>query len=140
MNVTADSLRPVPAAYGVLIEHGQVLLVRQEDATLWRPPGDLLTRDELPASLLRRRVQQVLGTLPVVGDVLFVEEQHLIDAEGQAWRVAALYYSLSRPDQPTTTRVDTTGTAVEWIALSELRRNMLQFGFEAIRAGEARRR
>lgn len=133
--VAADRLRPVPAAYGVLIEHGQVLLVQRPQSTLWQPPGELLLQDELPESLLRRQVLQVLGMLPEVGDLLYVEQQHRIDALGQAWRVAALYYALSRPEQPAVTRVDTADTAVEWIALTSLRREILSFGYEAILAG-----
>lgn len=134
--VAADLLRPVPAAYGVLIEHGQVLLVQRPQTTLWQPPGGLLAQDELPESLLRQQVRQVLGVVPEVGDLLHVEAQNRVDAQGQPWRVAALYYALSRPEQPSAIRVDTADTAVEWIALADLRRDMLNFGYEAIWAGE----
>ncbi len=130
-----------PGAYGIMIEHGQVLLRQQPETGLWRPPGGLLRNSaETPRQHAQQHVQQVLGVLPVVGDLLYLEERNRIDGEGNAWQISAMYYALTRPRFQQPMRVETAGTIVEWIALSELTREMMQFGYEAVRAGQARLR
>ncbi|MEM7119145.1 MAG: hypothetical protein AAF614_42400, partial [Chloroflexota bacterium] len=67
---------------------------------------------------------------------VFVEDQYLYEDE-QAWSLSVLYYALSRPTTTSSTVAEPTSNLTRaWIDLDELQREKLQFGYEAIRAGQ----
>jgi ADP-ribose pyrophosphatase YjhB (NUDIX family) len=121
-----------PAVYGILIEHNQVLLQKHPDSTLWQPPGAVLGENETPAQTVRQIFRQLTGMTPRPGPMLFVEEQYVIDGEQRAWHLGVVYYALERPSTAST--LSESGK-IEWVALDNLQRQQMQFGYEAVQAG-----
>lgn len=135
--VAAEAISFRPAVYGIFIEHDQILLLRHRQSELLQPPGSILAAHETPTQVIRHHFRQLTSMTPLLGPLLFVEDQYRIVAE-QAWHLSALYYALSRP-----TATATTLSATEeepsypvWVHLNNLRRNQMMFGYEAIRAGQ----
>ncbi|GAB4155783.1 MAG: hypothetical protein Fur0021_23500 [Candidatus Promineifilaceae bacterium] len=125
-----------PAAYGILIENNQILLQRQPETGAWTLPGGIVPAAETPTQTVRQAVQLAAGFVPEVGPLLFVETLHRLE-DNAAWRLAALYFHLSRP-KLTYAMVDfDTPTRPEWISLNTLLREQLQSGYDAIRAAQA---
>jgi ADP-ribose pyrophosphatase YjhB (NUDIX family) len=136
--ISAQNVQFRPAVYGIFIENEQVLLQRHPETNLWQPPGDLLEARQTPTQAVKYYLRQTLTMTPVVGPLLFVEEQYRLE-KGQAWRLSVLYYALDRPPLTAASFVDLDHTIqTQWVALGSLRREQMQFGYEAIRAGQLR--
>ncbi len=129
-----------PAVYGIFIENDQVFLLRHPETGLLYPPGEILAEDEPPSQLIRRYFRKLTGLVLQLGPLVFVEDQYVIDDEGQAWQLSLLYYALERPTitlAPTMAEVDEYEQP-EWAPLDNLRREQMQFGYEAIQAARLR--
>ncbi len=125
-----------PAAYGILIEQGVLFLLRQPETGLLYPPGGLVAAHETPAQHVRTFFRQLTGMMPLLGPMLFVEQRYEV-LEGKAWQLSVMYYALERPSASAMTPAGNQ-QQTEWIALSDLRREQLQFGYEAIQAARLR--
>lgn len=137
VDILADQLQFTPAVYGIFIENEQVLLLRAAENSLWQLPGAWLGSNETPDQLLRRLFRQLLGIMPLIGPLLFVEDRYELDKRRQGWHVATLYYALGRPSSPVPTLAATRlHSQAAWIPLNQLERQQLHFGYEAIKAGE----
>ena len=139
--VATESIAFRPAVYGILIENDQVLLLRHPRTELWYPPGSVLASHDTPTQTVRHYFRQLTGMTPILGPLLFVEDQYYIDDARQAWHLSVLYYVLDRPVATATTPADVESSAEpDWLPLVELKRNQMQFGYEAIQAGWLRLR
>lgn len=128
-----------PAVYGIFIENNQVLLLRHPQTKLWYPPGRMLTDHETPTQVIRHYFRQMTGMIPQFGPLIFVEDMYHIDDNNKAWHISAMYYALIRSQTATTTLANLTGSAQpEWVLLTALERQQMQFGYEAIQAGKLR--
>jgi ADP-ribose pyrophosphatase YjhB (NUDIX family) len=127
-----------PAAYGILIENDQVLLTSHSKTNLWHPPGTILEPDETPAQALKQHFRHIAGLTPLVGPLLFVEDQYRLDEDKQAWHLSVLYYVLERPLYSTMTASDMEMHEANWVRSGELKRPRFQFGYEAVQAGRLR--
>jgi ADP-ribose pyrophosphatase YjhB (NUDIX family) len=132
--VSPDAIIFRPAAYGILIENEQILLVSDPDTSLWHPPGHILEAHETPTQALKHHLRQVVSLTPLIGPLLFVEDQYRIDEADQAWHLSLLYYALDRPPYSAVTLGEMETSEVKWVRLAELERPNLQFGYEAIQA------
>lgn len=125
-----------PASYGIFIENHHILLVQHPETGLWHPPGGVLNSHQTPAQKVRSHFRRVMGLVPEVGPLVFVEDQHVFN-DDQAWHLSALYYALRRPTAVSSSVSEPTSKLTRaWIDLEELQREKLQFGYEAIRAGQ----
>jgi ADP-ribose pyrophosphatase YjhB (NUDIX family) len=133
-----SELRHCPAAFGILIEDGQVLLMRHPRTGLWQPPGGLLAAEESPRQAVRRCFTQEAGLPIQVGPLLYVEELYRVEG-GQATHLSALYYAMERPATGFAGHVDANKPDhPEWVAVESLSPEQLQLGHEAIRTGALR--
>jgi ADP-ribose pyrophosphatase YjhB (NUDIX family) len=139
VSVPADAFIFRPAVFGILIDQGQVLLLRHPQTGLWHPPGGILTLSETPTQAVRHHLQREAGVMPILGPLLFVEERYRLDDQGQAWHLSVLYYALERPAAGAAIVAKSDGTAQPvMISLEELQRDQMQFGYDAIQAGRLR--
>lgn len=139
VTVPAESVEFRPAVYGILIEHDQVLLLRHPQTGLWQPPGCILSPQQTPAQALRHHFRRKTGMLPDLGPLLYIEDQNRVDEQGQAWCLSVLYYALERPATGPSALVSPADPPrSELISLSELLRSQMQFGYDAILAGQLR--
>jgi ADP-ribose pyrophosphatase YjhB (NUDIX family) len=129
--VAPEALLFHPAVYGLFIENNQILLLKQEETGLWYAPGAVLVNHETPAQAVRQAFRQVTGMTPTIGPLLCVEDQYFIDGERRAWHLSAMYYGLQRPS---TAAALTESERIHWVSLADLKREQMQFGFEAIQA------
>lgn len=135
----ADSILYSPAAYGILIERNQVLLLEHPATGLLYPPGGTLSPRQTPDQTILIHVRQVAGMNPAVGPLLFVEDQYRVDEQGQGWHLSVLYYALERPAVPTIVAIEMVrDSSAKLISLEALRREHMLFGYEAINAGRIR--
>ncbi len=125
-----------PAVYGILIENNQILLQRQPETGMWALPGGIVPAAETPVQALRQAVRLAAGFIPEIGTLLFVEELYQMKNEA-AWRLAGLYFALSRPNAAYAMIDFDTPAQPEWVPLNTLQREQLQFGYDAICAGQA---
>lgn len=132
--IPPDAVAFRPAAYGLLIENEQILLSTDAHTNLWHPPGHRLEPHETPTQALKHHLHKVAGLTPLIGPLVFVEDQYRVDEEGQAWHLSLLYYALNRPPYSTITLGDMETSDVKWVRLAHLERSNLQFGYEAIQA------
>ncbi|MFQ5398825.1 MAG: hypothetical protein ACE5E7_04420 [Anaerolineae bacterium] len=128
-----------PAVYGIYLEHDQVLLLRDPATGLLRPPGSMLADHEAPTQAIRHHFRRVAGVMPLLGPLLYVENQYRVDEDGRAWHLSVLYYALD----PATTRLTPSTLArktqgPEMVPVKGLERSQLLFGYEAIQAGRLR--
>ncbi len=126
-----------PAAYGILIdEYHQVFLARVPGEPYWALPGGVLQPHETPKRTVQYHFRRATGMTPQVGSLLFVEERYQLAGNGEAWRLTAFYYALSRPliTAVSLGKVDESAVEGRWFPLADLSRKELQFGYEAIRA------
>lgn len=136
--VDRQQVRFCPAVYGIFIESQRVLLNRNPETGLWQPPGGLVEMGQTPGRVLRTYFRAATSLIPDLGPLLYVETQHQMDSSGRAWQLAVLYYALSRPAGGTLSLVDTkTDDRPVWVLLSELSREQMQFGYQAVRNGIA---
>lgn len=134
--VTVDpkSVTFSPAVYGLLLENDQVLLVNPVNRLL-HPPGGILSARETPSQAVQAFFRHFVGITPLLGPLVFVEDQYRVDDEGEAWHLSVMYYALERPPGTVITLLDTPAiNQPEWVPLATLRREQLQFGYEAIHA------
>jgi ADP-ribose pyrophosphatase YjhB (NUDIX family) len=137
--IPQDEIIFFPAAYGILIENNQVLLQRHPVTDLWRLPGGILAGQETPGQAVRRHFRAVTGMSPLLGPLLHVEEQYLLEREGQGLHLSVLYYALERPAALVAGLINFDHPQrPEWIALDTVDRSQLQFGYEAIQAARLR--
>jgi ADP-ribose pyrophosphatase YjhB (NUDIX family) len=135
--VAAESITFRPAVYGIFIENGQVLLQKQPQTGLWHPPGMLLAASDTPTQVIRHYIRQIMGLTPVIGSLLFVEDQYFIDEERRAWKLSAMYYGLERPLSSATALTESEEAShTGWVPLADLKREQFQFGYEAVQAGK----
>ncbi len=136
ISIDSESIQFCPAVYGILLENGQVLLMRHPQTGLWQPPGTILAPRDTPTKAIRNYFRQITGSLPILGSLVFVEDQYLVDEQNQAWHLAALYYSLEWPSIPAGKLANVTiDQKPEMVSLNELHRSQMQFGYEAVQAG-----
>jgi ADP-ribose pyrophosphatase YjhB (NUDIX family) len=140
VTVSSDAVIFRPAAYGILIENEQVLLTSHRQTGLWHPPGSILETHETPTQSLKHHFRRVAGLAPLVGPLLFVEDQYRLDEQECAWQLSVLYYALDRPLYSTMSVSEMDLFEANWIPLAELRRSNVQFGYDAIQAGRLRLR
>lgn len=139
--VDPEALTFAPAVYGIFIENDRVLLMRQPPAERWQLPGGILNQLETPTQAVRHHIRNLTGITPMLGPLLAVEEQYHLDADRQAWHLSVMYYALDRPPLTATTLAEIEGDAErEFVPISTLHRQQLQFGYDAILAGQARLR
>lgn len=141
VSVAPEAITFRPAVHGIFIENAQILLLRHPQTGLWYPPGSVLAPHETPTQAVRHYFRQLTGMTPILGPLLFVEDQYHIDSAQQAWHLSVLYYALDRPTAAATTLSELDSSAQpRWVPLAELERNQMQFGYEAIQAGWLRLR
>lgn len=133
---TAESITFRPAVYGIFIENSQILLQKQPQTGLWHPPGTILAASDTPTQVIRQYFRQLTGLTPVIGSLLYVEDQYFIDEERRAWKLSALYYGLERPLTAATLTESEEASQIEWVTLANLQREQFQFGYEAVQAGK----
>jgi 8-oxo-dGTP diphosphatase len=136
VSVPADSLLFRPAVYGILIENEQILLSTDRQTGLWHPPGHILEPHETPAQALTHHLRRVAGLTPLVGPLLFVEDQYLLHENQQPWHLSLLYYALDRPPYFKMALNEMETFEATWVPLTQVKRPNLQFGFDAIQSGQ----
>jgi len=135
--VAAESVTFRPAVYGIFIENSQVLLQKQTQTGLWHPPGTILITSNPPTQVIRHYFRQITGLTPVIGSLLFVEDQYFLDEERRAWKLSAMYYGLERPLTTATSLTEEEETTqTQWVPRTDLQREQFQFGYEAVQAGK----
>lgn len=137
--VPDDSVQFRPAVYGILIdEYEQVLLLRHPQTNLWQPPGSILDPQETPKQAVRVYFRRITGITPNVGSLLLVEDQYHITQDEKAWHLSMMYYAMEKPTLTTTTMGESSDPDIDtrWVPMAELDRTKLQFGWEAILAGQ----
>lgn len=135
VSVAISDIAYRPAVYGIFMENERVLLATHSATGLWHPPGLVLTTSLRPDQAIRHYFQQQLRLLPELDALLWLEERHLLDEEGQAWSLSMLYYGLKRPFDTKSVAVKT-GALLQWVPLDEVERTRMQFGYDAIQAGK----
>jgi len=139
VSVPADGVTFRPAVYGIFIEDDHILLLSDPQTGLLFPPGRILNPGDTPLQAIRQDYRRLTGVTPLVGPLLFVEEQYRLDEHGRAWRLSAMYYALERPSTAALTfHVEEDGPQLDMYLLDKLQRHQLQFGYEAIQAGVLR--
>jgi len=128
-----------PAVYGIFIQDVQVLLLPHPQTGLLAPPGCILTPFDTPTQSIRHFFRQLIGIIPALGPLLFMEERFMLDEQDQGWHLSALYYALERPSANTSPLVEWEGAPrPEFVPAADVKREQLQFGYEAIQAGRLR--
>ena len=139
VSVPLESIRYAPAAYGILIDQQQVALLIDEETGLWYPPGGILTSRETPIHAVLIHFRRVSGINPVVGPLLYVEDQYRVDVDGEAWLLSVLYYALERPVLRSAIRTEIADNShLHLVELDEIERKRFLFGYHAVQAGRLR--
>jgi len=137
--ISAEEIEAGVAVYGVFIENGRVLLLRNSQNNLWQLPGGLLAANERPSRAVRHHLRHIMGILPELGDLLLLEDQCRMDENGRGTQVSTMYYALHRPAALATALPDQEeGLQPEFVEIEGLQRQQLQFGYHAIHTGAAR--
>lgn len=123
-----------PAGYGILIENGRALLLRQPTTGLWHPPGGRVMLGQTPGRAVRTAFWGATGITPHLGTLLAIEERYCLDYTGQAWHLSVMYYALTRPEASPTINNGQTHTRPEWVPLKSITRDQMQHGFQALQA------
>lgn len=135
--VAPEAITFRPAVYGIFIENSQILLQKQPQTELWHPPGVMLSASDTPTERIRHYFRQLAGLTPVIGSLLYVEDQYFMDEQRRAWKLSVLYYGLQRPLTSATILAETEDTTrTDWLPLADLQREQFQFGYEAVQAGK----
>ncbi|MBK8986967.1 MAG: hypothetical protein IPM39_12970 [Chloroflexi bacterium] len=135
----ADSLAFASAVYGIFVENDRLLLLSQKSTQLYAPPGCILTFHQVPTQAIRHYFRRLAAITPNLGPLLLLEDQYRW-LDGRAWRIAAMYYAVSRPFTAAiylneTLEPDATPT---WIDPDALQRDQFLFGYKAVTAGISR--
>jgi hypothetical protein len=135
----SDSFTFRPAVYGILIEYDQILLLRDLESQLFCPPGRIVAENEAPAQAVRHYFRRLAEMTPVLGPLLFVENQYR-EENDTFWQLSVLYYAVERPSTASIsfTEDPEAKTRPEWVRLDSLDRTRFQFGYEAVQAGKLR--
>ncbi len=140
VSVAADALIYRPAAYGICIDDGEVLLLRDKRSLALQLPGSVLASGETPAQVVSRAFHAATGQIPWVGPQLLVESLCRVDENGRAWQLSVMYYFLQRPSAAANAPLHPSESAnIETIPLAALQRHHLQFGYEAIQVAQLQR-
>lgn len=140
-DVAVDSLGFSPAVYGIFIENERLLLLANGRTGLCAPPGCILTANEAPTQAIRHYFRRLTGITPQLGPLLLLEDQFRW-LDGRAWRIAAMYFAVSRPFTASLHFDETLDPDItpQWVDLFDLQRNQFLFGLKAVVAGAARSR
>lgn len=134
--VAANALTFCLAAYGICIENNEILLLKDVQTGWMTWPGAMLRVGERPYHVVSRAYHLLTGIVPVVGQMLFMEELYQVDGDGRAWHVSAMFYWLERPSA---TSFSLTSSDVNFqpqmIPADLVQLNQLQFGYQALQAG-----
>jgi hypothetical protein len=77
--------------------------------------------------------------LPLITGLLLTEDGYWLDEAGKVWWLSVLYYALKRPTAGVAGLIDFDNPArPEWFPLENLSREKMQFGYEAVQAGQMR--
>ncbi len=126
------------AVYGVFIENGRVLLLHNNKNNLWQLPGGIFSANERPSRAVRHHLRHIMGILPELGNLLLLEEQCRLDENGRNTQLSVMYYALHRPTAlAITLPKQEEELRPEFIEVANLQHNQLQFGYNAIQAGQA---
>lgn len=121
-----------PAAYGLLIENGRVLLQKHPTTDLLHPPGGMVLAEETISETLRQHFRAATGITPQLGALLMVEQAWRVDRSQQGWSLGVMYYELERPSSGRASVVNFENPArPNWYAIADVAREQMQFGFEA---------
>lgn len=135
-SVATKNLLFYPASFGIFIENNHILLIQNTVSNLWHPPGDVLNSGETPTEAVRQQFRRITGMVPDMGPLIFVEDRYVVK-EGEGIQLASLYFLLRRPSTAGPSIAEASSEFKRsWFALDELKREKLQFGYEAIRAAE----
>ncbi len=137
--VSSEKLTFRPAVYAILIEHDQVMLLRDRATQLLSPPGRIVAEHEAPTQAIRHYCRDVAGITPILGPLLFMENQYRSE-NGRFWQLSVLYYALERPATASINFAENPDSPLqpEWLPLDDLARTQFQFGYEAVQAGKLR--
>jgi ADP-ribose pyrophosphatase YjhB (NUDIX family) len=126
-----------PAVYGIFIEHDQILLLRNQETQLLRPPGRIVAENEEPAQAIRHYFRELADITPILGPLLFIENQYRQE-DNRFWQLSALYYAIERPSTASILFSDdeTLKIQPEWLQVDNLERSQFEFGYEAIQASK----
>jgi len=96
-----------------------------------------LQQHEAPTTAIRHHFRKITGMTLRLDGLLLLEEKYLIDETNQPQHQTTLYYALDRPQITTAslTEIEHENQA-EWVSIAELTRSQLQFGYNAIMAGQ----
>lgn len=137
--IPQDKVQFRPAVFGIFVEDAQILLTRHPQTNLLMPPGCILAPFESPTQSIRHYFRQLIGIIPDLGPLLFIEDQFTLDDQQQAWHLSVLYYALERPSTNTSPLAEWEGAPrPEFVPLADIKRELLQFGFEAVQAAHIR--
>lgn len=132
--VLSEKLTFRPAVYGIFIEQNQILLLRDTETELLRPPGRIVAANEAPSQALRHFFRKLADITPLLGALLFMETQYRQE-NGRFYQLSALYYAVERPFIATLA-FNPEADQPEWFPLRTLQRTQFQFGYEAVQAGK----
>jgi ADP-ribose pyrophosphatase YjhB (NUDIX family) len=135
--VSSKTLTFRPAIYGIFIEHDQILLLRDQETQLLRPPGRIVAENEAPSQAIRHYLRELASITPQLGPLLFIENQYRQE-NGRFWQLSVLYYGLKRPSTASIlfTPPPEAPLQPEWLPLNNLGLTQFEFGYEAIQAGK----
>ena len=135
--VSPEDLTFRPAVYGIFIEHDQILLLRNQETQLLFPPGRIVAENEEPTQAIRHYFRELADITPVLGPLLFIENQYRQE-DTRFWQLSALYYSVERPSTASIrfSEDENPQNKPEWVQLDALQRSQFQFGYEAVQASK----
>lgn len=127
-----------PAVYGLLLENKQVLLRRHAETRLWYPPGGIVAPGRDPVRIVRAYFRAATGVEPVLRQLVHIEQLHRTD-DDQSWQLICMYYALARPIGAAAPLLGSAAALEppEWVPLSLLSPQDMQFGYDAVRLAEA---
>lgn len=137
--VAPEAITFRPAVYGIFIENDTVLLWRHPRTQRWQPPGGILDDLQTPDQAVRYHFRNLTGITPLLGPLLYTEDRYVLDRDRRAWHLSHLYYALDRPPLTSTTPAELSGEQeISAVPLAELRRQDMQFGYDAVQAAVIR--
>ncbi|MCA9981092.1 MAG: NUDIX hydrolase [Anaerolineales bacterium] len=126
-------LRYSPAVYGVLVEESRTLLCVHPTSGFYAFPGGRVTDGQTVEQAVRQHFRAATGITPYVQEMLFVEEQFVLDDDEQPWQLTMMYYRLSRPPVGHMGLIDFENPAKpDWVPLKNLTRQQMQSGYDAL--------
>ncbi len=133
--VAVEELKFSPAVYAIFIENNQILLQRNAGSYLWQPLGGLASPIETMEGALARHIRREVGVEAEIVSMLWGEEAYRIDAGNKAWHLSVFYYIVSRSARGRIRLDLEEASRCEWRSIQLLRRERMQFGYDAMLAG-----